>query len=137
MASLVMTIESSDEEQNDQGASTKTQHGRGGSKKTQRPSSKQAGPTEVAGDEDLVMAAREGGDPANALFLESSADDSDEPEFLRRADGGRATRWNFKQQLVVASGASRPTGQETDDTSDAQKPAFSMLDRVQKHLRLQ
>ena len=135
MASLVMTIESSDDEVgNDVASNSKAAAVKAGAKRAADGGQAMAA-EERAGD--LVMASRGLEDPANALFLETSGDDSDGIEFQRKEDGGRAATWSFKQQLTLDTRPSRRAGQETDDTSDTQKATFSMQDRVLKHLRLQ
>lgn len=84
MASLVMTIDSSDEEeQNNEPiiANAKQNVKSEGKKETKKAKkaapAKQARPVEVDDEGDLMMASKQEGDPSNALFLESSGDDSD------------------------------------------------------------
>ena len=111
MASLVMTIDSSDEEEQNKEPIIENikSEGKKETKKIKKAApAKQTRPAEAEDEGDLMMATKEEGDPANALFLESSGDDSDGATVFKRADGGKGTKWNFRQQLVVASAASKP-----------------------------
>ena len=73
MASLVMTIESSDDENT-------------------------ASPKKPSNDGDLVMAGKEG----DALFVESDSE-SDELGYGRKEDGSKAATWSFKEQMTVGN----------------------------------
>lgn len=46
----------------------------------------------------MMVAKQE--DTTNALFMESSGDDSDENDYQRKEDGSKAATWSFKQQLT-------------------------------------
>ena len=72
MASLVMTIDSSDEEEQNKPTEIVQPVGKkeGKKAKKEKAPAKQVRPAEADNDGDLMMAAKEEGDPSNALFLE-------------------------------------------------------------------
>ena len=76
MASLVMTIDSSDDEDQNKPIQNVQPEGKKEGKKAKKEKAdvkapaKQVRPAEADNDGDLMMAAKEEGDPSNALFLE-------------------------------------------------------------------
>ena len=93
MASLVMTIESSDDEAG-MSTSLKNKDGPRKGKHMKMPSN-----DEIHGD--LVMAGRGSEDPNDALFVESSDGESDELGYKRKEDGSKAATWSFKEQMTA------------------------------------